>query len=179
MRHHTKNQPSAPGRLPGRWIRRLRVRAVTFTTLPYVTPAGIVTECKTGFLSSMQTGLETARLSGRPHRGMGSRHRLWMSITRNSSASASGPGTQKIFPQSTCLCLCIARCISLSASASASTRTASHRESGPTRPEVCTGRPANVCPPGVRAAVAGTSCVQVPFVTGSRSPPRPSMKSRT
>ena len=53
MRRHTKNQPSAPGRPLGRWIRRLRVRAVTFTTLPYLTPAGIVTECAAGFLLSI------------------------------------------------------------------------------------------------------------------------------
>jgi hypothetical protein len=32
-----------------------------------------------------QTGLETALLAGRPHRGMECRQRLWMSITGSSS----------------------------------------------------------------------------------------------
>ena len=44
---------------------------------------------KAGFFSSAQTGLETALLAGRPHRGMGSRQRLWMSITGSSSGDAS------------------------------------------------------------------------------------------
>ena len=37
---------------------------------------------------SAQTGLETALLAGRPHRGMGSLQRLWMSITGSSSGDA-------------------------------------------------------------------------------------------
>jgi hypothetical protein len=44
---------------------------------------------KAGFVSSAQTGLETALLTGRPHRGMGSRQRLRMSITGTSSGAAS------------------------------------------------------------------------------------------
>jgi hypothetical protein len=38
-----------------------------------------------GFFSLAQTGLETALLAGRPHRGVGSRQRLWMSIAGSSS----------------------------------------------------------------------------------------------
>ena len=40
---------------------------------------------KARFVSSAQTGLETALLTGRPHRDMGSRQRLRMSITGSSS----------------------------------------------------------------------------------------------
>jgi hypothetical protein len=43
---------------------------------------------KAGFFSSTQTGLETALLAGRPHRGMECRQRLWMSISGNSSGDA-------------------------------------------------------------------------------------------
>ena len=38
-----------------------------------------------GLVGSAKTGLETALLTGRPHRGMESRQRLWMSITGSSS----------------------------------------------------------------------------------------------
>jgi hypothetical protein len=40
---------------------------------------------KAGFISSAQTGLETALLAGRRHRGMECRQRLWMSIAGSSS----------------------------------------------------------------------------------------------
>ncbi len=40
---------------------------------------------KAGFFSAAQTGLETALLAGRPHRGMGCRYRLRMSIAARSS----------------------------------------------------------------------------------------------
>jgi hypothetical protein len=39
---------------------------------------------KAGFFSCAQTGLETALLAGRPHRGMECRQTLWMSITGSS-----------------------------------------------------------------------------------------------
>ncbi len=48
-------------------------------------PKNFLSTLKAGFLSSAQTGLETALLAGRPHRGMGSRQRLRMSITGSSS----------------------------------------------------------------------------------------------
>jgi hypothetical protein len=44
-------------------------------------PKSFPSTLKAGLFSSAQTGLETALLAGRPHRGTGSRHRLWMSIT--------------------------------------------------------------------------------------------------
>jgi hypothetical protein len=43
---------------------------------------------KAGFFTSAQTGLETALFRGHPHRGMGSRQRLWMSITGSSLGDA-------------------------------------------------------------------------------------------
>jgi hypothetical protein len=48
----------------------------------------VLSTLKAGFFSSAQTGLETALLAGRPHRGMGSRQRLRMSITGSSSGDA-------------------------------------------------------------------------------------------
>jgi hypothetical protein len=51
-------------------------------------PRCFLSTLKAGFVSSAQTGLETALLAGRPHRGMGSRQSLWMSITGSSSGDA-------------------------------------------------------------------------------------------
>jgi hypothetical protein len=51
-------------------------------------PRSFLSAIKAGFFSSAQTGLKTALLAGRPHRGTGSRHRLWMSITGSSSGEA-------------------------------------------------------------------------------------------
>jgi hypothetical protein len=48
----------------------------------------LLSTLKAGFFASPKTGLETALLAGRPHRGMECRHRLWMSITGNSSGDA-------------------------------------------------------------------------------------------
>ena len=48
-------------------------------------PRCFLSTLKARFVSSAQTGLETALLTGRPHRGMGSRQRLRMSITGSSS----------------------------------------------------------------------------------------------
>jgi hypothetical protein len=48
-------------------------------------PKSFLSTLKAEFVSSAQTGLETALLKGRPHRGMECRQRLWMSITGNSS----------------------------------------------------------------------------------------------
>ena len=52
------------------------------------TPRSFLSTLKARFFSSAQTGLETALLAGRPHRGMGSRQRLRMSITGSSSGDA-------------------------------------------------------------------------------------------
>jgi hypothetical protein len=51
-------------------------------------PASFLSVLKVGFFSSAQAGLETALLAVRPHRGMGSRQRLRMSITGSSSGDA-------------------------------------------------------------------------------------------
>ena len=48
-------------------------------------PRNFLSTLKAGFFSSAQTGLETALLTGRPRRDMGSRQRLRMSITGSSS----------------------------------------------------------------------------------------------
>jgi hypothetical protein len=48
-------------------------------------PRSFLSTLKAGFFLSAQTGLETALLAGRPHRDMGSRQRLRMSITGSSS----------------------------------------------------------------------------------------------
>ena len=48
-------------------------------------PRCFLSTLKAGIFSSAQTGLETTLLEGRPHRGMGSRQRLWISITGSSS----------------------------------------------------------------------------------------------
>jgi hypothetical protein len=48
-------------------------------------PKSFLSTLKAGFFSSAQTGLETALLAGRPHRGMECRQRLWMSITGSPS----------------------------------------------------------------------------------------------
>ena len=48
-------------------------------------PRSFLSTLKAGFFSLAQTGLETALLTGRPHRDMGSRQRLRMSITGSSS----------------------------------------------------------------------------------------------
>jgi len=52
-------------------------------------PKSFLSTLKAGFFSSARARLETALLAGRPHRGMGSRQRLWMSITGNSSGEPS------------------------------------------------------------------------------------------
>jgi hypothetical protein len=44
-------------------------------------PKSFLSTLKAGFFSSAQTGLETALLAGRPHRGMECRQRLWMSMS--------------------------------------------------------------------------------------------------
>ena len=44
---------------------------------------------KVGFFSWAHTGLETPLLAGHPHRGMGSRERLWMSITGGETCRSS------------------------------------------------------------------------------------------
>jgi hypothetical protein len=51
-------------------------------------PRGFLSTLKAGFFSLAQTGLETALLAGRPHRGMECRQRLWMSIAGSSSGDA-------------------------------------------------------------------------------------------
>jgi hypothetical protein len=43
---------------------------------------------KKEFSESAQTGLETALLAGRPHRGTECRQRLWMSMSGSSSGDA-------------------------------------------------------------------------------------------
>ena len=48
-------------------------------------PRCFLSTLKAGFVSSAQTGLETALLAGRRHRGMECRQRLWMSIAGSSS----------------------------------------------------------------------------------------------
>jgi len=48
----------------------------------------VLSTLKVEFFSSAQTGLETALLTGRPHRGIGSLQRLRMSITGSSSGDA-------------------------------------------------------------------------------------------
>jgi len=54
-------------------------------------PRGFLSTLKAGFFSLAQTGLETALLAGRPHRGMKCRQRLWMSMSGRLRA-APGPG---------------------------------------------------------------------------------------
>jgi hypothetical protein len=51
-------------------------------------PKSFLSTLKAEFFSLAQTGLETALLAGRPHRGMECRQRLWMSITGSSSGDA-------------------------------------------------------------------------------------------
>ena len=51
-------------------------------------PKSFLSSLKAEFVSSAQTGLETALLAGRPHRGMECRQRRWMSITGSSSGDA-------------------------------------------------------------------------------------------
>jgi hypothetical protein len=48
-------------------------------------PRCFLSTLKAGFVSSAQTGLETALLAGRRHRGMECRQRMWMSIAGSSS----------------------------------------------------------------------------------------------
>jgi len=48
-------------------------------------PRCFLSTLKARFVSSAQTGLETALLAGRPHHGMQCRQRLWMSIAGSSS----------------------------------------------------------------------------------------------
>jgi hypothetical protein len=48
-------------------------------------PRSVLSTLKARFVSSAQTGLETALLAGRPHRGMECRQRLWMSMSGSSS----------------------------------------------------------------------------------------------
>ena len=55
-------------------------------------PRCFLSTLKAGFFSSARARLEAALLAGRPHRGMGSRQRLWMSMSGSSSGDAcSGP----------------------------------------------------------------------------------------
>jgi hypothetical protein len=51
-------------------------------------PRSFLATLEAGFSVAAQTGLETALLAGRPHRDMGSRQRLWMSITCSASGDA-------------------------------------------------------------------------------------------
>jgi hypothetical protein len=51
-------------------------------------PRSFLSTLKAGFFSLAQTGLETALLAGRAHRGMECRPRLWMSITGSSAGDA-------------------------------------------------------------------------------------------
>jgi hypothetical protein len=51
-------------------------------------PKSFLSTLKAGFVSSAQTGLETALLAGRPHRGMECRQRLWISIAGSLSGEA-------------------------------------------------------------------------------------------
>ena len=51
-------------------------------------PRSVLSTLKARFVSSAQTGLETALLTGRPHRGMECRQRLWMSMSGSSSGDA-------------------------------------------------------------------------------------------
>jgi hypothetical protein len=51
-------------------------------------PRGFLSTLKAGFFSLAQTGLETALLAGRPHRGMECRQRLWMSMSGSSTGDA-------------------------------------------------------------------------------------------
>jgi hypothetical protein len=51
-------------------------------------PRSFLSTLKAGFFSSAQTGLETALLAGRPHRGMECRQRRWISIAGSSSGDA-------------------------------------------------------------------------------------------
>ncbi len=56
-------------------------------------PRSVLSKLKAGFVSSAQTGLETALLKGRPHRGTECRHRLWMSMPGSSTGDAwKSPG---------------------------------------------------------------------------------------
>jgi len=62
-------------------------------------PRIFLSTLKAGFFSSAQASLETALLAGRPHRGMGSRQRLWMSIKGSSSGCRHHtPRTQQEAP---------------------------------------------------------------------------------
>jgi hypothetical protein len=45
---------------------------------------------KAGFFSSAQTGLETALLAGRPHRGMGSHHKQFVGCRARDVAFVMG-----------------------------------------------------------------------------------------
>jgi hypothetical protein len=48
-------------------------------------PRCFLSTLKAGVFLSAQTGLETALLAGRPHRGMECRQRLWISMSGSSS----------------------------------------------------------------------------------------------
>jgi hypothetical protein len=52
-------------------------------------PRCFLSTLKAGFFSWARARLETPLLAGHPHRGMGSRQRLWMSITGSSSGEPS------------------------------------------------------------------------------------------
>ena len=54
-------------------------------------PRCFLSTLKAGFFSWPRARLETPLLAGHPHRGMGSRQRLWVSITGNSSAGGPSP----------------------------------------------------------------------------------------
>jgi hypothetical protein len=51
-------------------------------------PRSFLSTLKARFVVSAQIGLGTALLAGRPHRDMGSRHRLWMSIKGSNACDA-------------------------------------------------------------------------------------------
>jgi hypothetical protein len=88
LKDRSANGTSASVGLAGRIMRSSR-RAGRAGCGPIVeVPRSFLSTLKAGFFSSAQTGLETALLAGRPHRGMGSRQRLWMSITGSSSGDA-------------------------------------------------------------------------------------------
>ena len=53
-----------------------------------VVPRRFLSTLESGFSMAVQTGLETALVAGRPHSDMGSRHRLWVSITGSSTRTA-------------------------------------------------------------------------------------------
>jgi len=51
-------------------------------------PRSFLGTLEAGFSVLAKTGLETALLAGRPHRGMECRQRLWMSMSGSSTGDA-------------------------------------------------------------------------------------------